>query len=187
MWLTASSLGKPAIDLNSDTEYYRASRVLAVLVNLRPLICKKGCPNIAMTHFTPVSAVAGGVLIGLASALLLLSEGRIAGISGITAGLVRGSESVWRWLFVLGLVLGAVIYGAVGGDLSAIQIHASWPLLVAGGLLVGFGTRLGSGCTSGHGVCGISRFSVRSIVATLVFMVTAGIVVFVTHHLLGGY
>lgn len=139
-----------------------------------------------ITHFTPWSAIAGGALIGLASALLLLAEGRIAGISGITAGLLRRGDAAWRWLFVGGLVVGAILYHLLGGDLSVVRINASTPLLIVAGLLVGFGTRLGGGCTSGHGVCGISRFSLRSLVATMVFMFTGGLVVFLTQHLLGG-
>lgn len=141
-----------------------------------------------MTEFTPWSSLAGGTLIGLASALLLLKEGRVAGISGITAGLLhpQGKEGAWRWLFVIGLVLGTAIFGLMGGGLSGVHIDAGTGVLVAGGLLVGFGTRMGGGCTSGHGVCGIARLSVRSIAATLTFMLAAGIVVFVTRHVIGG-
>lgn len=141
-----------------------------------------------MTDFTPWSALGGGALIGVASALLLLAEGRIAGISGITAGVMRlrQTDAGWRWLFLAGLVLGPVLYGLAGGDLSRVHIDAGTGTLILGGLLVGFGTRLGGGCTSGHGVCGISRFSVRSIVATLLFMGSAGAVVFLVRHVLGG-
>jgi len=141
-----------------------------------------------MTEFTPWSALAGGTLIGLASAVLLLASGRIAGISGITAGLLRpwDGEGTWRWMFIAGLILGSVLYGLFGGDLAAVQIDANTATLIGGGLLVGIGTRLGGGCTSGHGVCGISRLSVRSITATLIFMATAAVVVFVMRHILGG-
>jgi uncharacterized membrane protein YedE/YeeE len=141
-----------------------------------------------MTEFTPWSALAGGTLIGLASAVLLLASGRTAGISGITAGLLRPwhGEGIWRWMFIAGLILGTVLYGLFGGNLAAVQIDANTATLTGGGLLVGIGTRLGGGCTSGHGVCGISRLSVRSITATLIFMTTAAAVVFVTRHVLGG-
>lgn len=141
-----------------------------------------------MTEFTPWSALAGGALIGLASAVLLLAAGRIAGISGITAGLLRPwhGEGIWRWLFIVGLILGTVLYKLFGGNLAAVHIDANTATLIGGGLLVGIGTRLGGGCTSGHGICGISLLSRRSIVATLTFMSTAMVVVFVMRHVLGG-
>ena len=140
-----------------------------------------------MTEFTPWSALAGGALIGLASALLLLAAGRIAGISGITAGLLRPwhGEGIWRWLFIAGLILGTVMYGLFGRNLEAVHIDANNITLIVGGLLVGIGTRLGGGCTSGHGICGISLLSRRSIIATLIFMSTAMVVVFVMRHVLG--
>jgi len=137
-------------------------------------------------NFTPVSGLIGGLLIGLSTVLLILFNGRIAGISGIVGGLLarKGSEIGWRAVFVVGLLLGAFVYMlAIGGALP-VNIQASLPVMVAAGLLVGFGTRLGSGCTSGHGVSGIARFSKRSIVATLMFFVTAIITVFLTHHVL---
>jgi uncharacterized protein len=141
-----------------------------------------------MTEFTPISALAGGALVGLASALLLLAGGRIAGISSITGGVLRleRGDTAWRLAFIIGLMAGVAAYAAAGGPLAEITIEADWATLVVGGLLVGFGTRLGGGCTSGHGVCGISRFSTRSIVATVVFMVVAAATVFVVRHLLGG-
>lgn len=141
-----------------------------------------------MTEFTPVTALAGGALIGLASALLLLAGGRIAGVSSITAGVLRleRGDTGWRLAFVVGLAIGVVAFGAAGGSLADITIEADWVTLVAGGLLVGVGTRLGGGCTSGHGVCGISRFSIRSIVATIVFMAVAALTVFVARHVVGG-
>ena len=141
-----------------------------------------------MANFTPLSAAIGGALIGLSSVLLMLLTGRIAGISGIFAGLlnVRSDDKAWRLAFIAGLVLVPVIAGAIGYGMAAPKLPASWAVIVAAGLLVGFGTRLGSGCTSGHGICGIGRFSVRSIAATIVFMVTAVLTVAVTHHLLGG-
>jgi uncharacterized membrane protein YedE/YeeE len=135
-------------------------------------------------NFTPVSAIVGGALIGLAATLLLWLNGRIAGISGILGGIVDPApgDLAWRVLFLLGLVLGAGAHALVWP--VAVEIDAALPLLVLGGLLVGFGTQLGSGCTSGHGVCGIARLSPRSIVATLVFMLAAGVTVYVMRHVL---
>jgi uncharacterized protein len=137
-------------------------------------------------NFTPISALLGGVLIGTAATLLLLLNGRIAGVSGIAGGLLKAApgDAAWRVLFVLGLVIGAGAYALVSPRPVEIRIAASWPILVLGGLLVGFGTQLGRGCTSGHGVCGIARLSPRSIVATLVFMVTAGVTVFLVRHVI---
>jgi uncharacterized membrane protein YedE/YeeE len=118
--------------------------------------------------------------------LLILLNGRIAGISGIVGGLLakKGSEVGWRAVFIAGLLLGAFIYMLATGGALVINIQASLPVIAIAGLLVGFGTRLGSGCTSGHGIIGIARFSKRSIVATLVFLVAGIITVFLTHHLL---
>ena len=134
-----------------------------------------------MEDFTPLSGLVGGLLIGLSTALLMLLNGRIAGISGIVGGLLdrKASEVGWRAMFAAGLLLGALAYVlAVGGTFS-VKVEASLPVMVAAGLLVGLGTRLGSGCTSGHGVSGIARLSRRSIVATLVFMGAAALTVFV--------
>ena len=141
-----------------------------------------------MSNFTPLSAAIGGALIGLSSVLLMLLTGRIAGISGIFAGLlnVRSEDKAWRIAFIAGLILVPVIAGWIGHGMAAPKLPASWVVIVAAGLLVGFGTRLGDGCTSGHGICGIGRFSVRSIVATIVFMVTAIVTVAITHHVPGG-
>ena len=141
-----------------------------------------------MDDFTPVSGLLGGMMIGLAATLMLLLNGRISGISGIVGGLVspgarKGGEAAWRVAFVAGLVLGPLGYAAAVGALP-VGIEASLPVLVVAGLLVGFGTRLGSGCTSGHGVCGIARLSPRSVVATAVFMVVAALTVFVSRHLI---
>ncbi|MBX6763747.1 MAG: YeeE/YedE family protein [Rubrobacteraceae bacterium] len=138
-----------------------------------------------MGGFTPVSGLLGGILIGISAALLMLFEGRVAGISGIVGGLLRplGWRGGWRAVFVAGLLAGGVIYEVFGGGMR-VQLEASWPAMILAGLLVGFGTRLGSGCTSGHGVCGMARLSRRSISATLVFMVVAVITVFVTRHVL---
>ncbi|MCA1716089.1 MAG: YeeE/YedE family protein [Actinobacteria bacterium] len=139
-----------------------------------------------MEDFTPVSGLIGGLLIGLATALMMLLNGRIAGISGIVGGLLarNGSEVGWRAVFVVGLLLGAFIYMLVTGGALPVRVEASLPIMVVAGLLVGFGTRLGSGCTSGHGVSGIARFSKRSIAATLVFMGVAIITVFLIGHML---
>lgn len=139
-----------------------------------------------MENFTPVSGLIGGLLIGLAAVLMMLLNGKIAGISGIVGGLLarKGSEVGWRAMFIAGLLLGAFIYVLATGGPLPVNIQASLPVVIIAGLLVGFGTRLGSGCTSGHGVVGIARLSKRSIVATVVFFAAAVVTVFVTHHLL---
>ncbi len=139
-----------------------------------------------MENFTPVSGLIGGLLIGLATALLLLLNGRIAGISGIVGGLLarKGSEVGWRAVFVVGLLLGAFAYMLATGGAFPVRVEASLPIMVVAGLLVGFGTRLGSGCTSGHSVSGIARLSRRSIVATQVFMGSGIATVFLTGHML---
>jgi len=139
-----------------------------------------------LENFTPVSGLVGGLLIGLAAALLLLLNGRISGISGIVGGLLvrNSSEAGWRAAFVAGLLLGASAYVLATGEAVLVRMQASLPVLVAAGLLVGFGTRLGSGCTSGHGICGIARLSKRSIAATAMFFGVAILTVFLTHHVL---
>jgi hypothetical protein len=143
-----------------------------------------------MESFTPLASTLGGVLIGLAAVLLLFGLGRVAGISGIFAGFLRPRDSgfTWRAAFLGGLVLGGVIASQLAPELFAITGNAVQPLVVVAlaGLLVGFGTRMGGGCTSGHGVCGISRLSARSMIATATFMATGVITVFVTRHLIGG-
>jgi uncharacterized membrane protein YedE/YeeE len=143
--------------------------------------------SIAWNAFSPVSALAGGALIGAAAALFLVLNGRIAGISGILGGLLRpaAGDISWRVAFVAGLILAPVVF-AVFIALPEVRVDASYPVLVVAGLLVGLGTRYGAGCTSGHGVCGISRLSPRSIVATLAFMAAGFAVVYVVRHLLGG-
>ena len=140
-----------------------------------------------MDNHTPIPAAIGGTLIGLAVALLMLTTGRIAGISGIVDGLIGSADGKgWRAAFVAGLILAPLVAGLVGFTLPMPQMPASWGVIAGAGLLVGFGTRLGGGCTSGHGVCGMARLSRRSIVATLIFMGTAMVVVAIARHGLGG-
>lgn len=138
------------------------------------------------TTFTPVAGLVGGALIGLAAVALMSVLGRIAGVSGIVGGLLDrpAGDSAWRVAFILGLVGGAAAM-RVGGWAQTPEIAAGWPVRIVAGLLVGIGTRIGGGCTSGHGVCGIARLSVRSIVATLVFMIVAVAVVYLRRHALG--
>ena len=142
--------------------------------------------SIAWNHFTPLAALAGGVLIGIAAAMFVLLNGRIAGISGVLGGLLRPvkGDSAWRLAFVLGLVGAPLVY-LLFAALPKPQIDAGYGELILAGLLVGVGTRYGSGCTSGHGVCGLSRLSPRSLVATAAFMGAGFVTVFVTRHLLG--
>lgn len=136
--------------------------------------------------FTPWSALAGGLLIGLAAALLVLLNGRIAGISGIVGGLLRpqAGDLAWRAAFVLGMLLAPAVYTSIT-RLPEMRIDAGYPVLIVAGLLVGAGTRFGAGCTSGHGVCGLSRLSPRSLIATLVYMVAGVATVFIGRHVLG--
>lgn len=140
-----------------------------------------------MEHFTPVSALLGGIMIGLAASALVVVSGRIAGISGILGGLLEGSKSdlLWRIAFLVGLVVGPWLVTLAQERSSEIVMQASSLTLVIAGILVGFGTRLGNGCTSGHGVCGVARASPRSIVATVVFFSVAAITVFIARHVLG--
>ena len=141
-----------------------------------------------MENFSPVSGLVGGLLIGLAASLLILVNGRIAGISGIIGGafVAPKSDRFWRLAFVAGLILGPVLVTATTGFAPNIDISSSTPTVIGAGLLVGFGTRLGSGCTSGHGVCGIARGSPRSMAATAVFFAVAVCTVFVMRHLIDG-
>jgi uncharacterized membrane protein YedE/YeeE len=136
-------------------------------------------------HFTPWTSLAGGVLLGVASGLFILFNGRVLGISGIVGGLVRPKpgDRGWRVSFLLGLIAAPLLWRAAGAPM-VIRIDAGWATLVAAGLLVGVGTRYGSGCTSGHGVCGISRLSPRAFVATLAFMGSGFATVFVIRHLI---
>jgi uncharacterized membrane protein YedE/YeeE len=141
-----------------------------------------------MASFTPVSAAIGGALIGLAAVLLMLLIGRIAGISGILGGCLTlgGGDKGWRIAFIAGLILAPVSAGLAGYPVPLPEMPANWAVIVAAGLLVGIGTRLGGGCTSGHGVCGIARLSARSIAATAIFMAVAIVVVAFTRHVLAG-
>lgn len=142
-----------------------------------------------MSEFTPISALAGGLLIGGAATLLLWLNGRIAGVSSIASGLLaftRG-DVLWRLLFLGGLVAGAGLYYALFGNAPTARPDFPVWLLGVGGVLVGFGTSLGSGCTSGHGVCGLGRLSVRSLVATTIFLVTGIITAVVVRHVFGVY
>ena len=136
--------------------------------------------------FSPASGFLGGMLIGLAAVLLLLANGRIAGVSGIVGGLLsrKRGDIGWRMAFVLGLWLGGLVYWAARGALFEVALQATPAVMIVAGFLVGYGTRLGSGCTSGHGVCGIARFSTRSIVATAVFMASGIATVFVVRHVI---
>lgn len=137
------------------------------------------------THFTPWTALAGGVLLGLASALFVLLNGRILGISGIVGGLLRlrRGDIGWRVVFVLGMLAAPWLYGLLAAPTQP-RIDAGWGMVVLAGLLVGVGTSYGSGCTSGHGVCGLSRMSPRSLVATLAFMGAGFVTVFLIRHAL---
>jgi len=140
--------------------------------------------NWITTPFEPLNGVTGGIFIGLSVVVLLLTLGRIAGISGIAAGALtqRGAEQYWRLAFLIGMLLAAIIYKmSLGGFEVQTQLGSGW--MIIAGLLVGFGTRLGSGCTSGHGVAGLSRLSPRSIVATLTFMAAAAATTNIIRHL----
>ncbi len=141
--------------------------------------------TIDWSSFTPWSSLTGGVLIGIAAAMFALLNGRIAGISGVLGGLLRPAKGdvAWRLTFVLGLVIAPLAY-AVFSDLPRLQIDTGTGALILAGLMVGIGTRYGSGCTSGHGVCGLSRLSPRSLAATLAFMGAGFTTVYVTRHLL---
>lgn len=140
------------------------------------------------TSFTPGLSLLGGALIGLAAAALLLADGKVAGVSGILARCLapQRGDFAWRVAFLCGLPLGATLVIQLTGDAHGFAITQSLPVLVSGGLLVGFGTALGGGCTSGHGVCGLARGSQRSLAATLTFMAAGALTVFAARHLLGG-
>ena len=141
-----------------------------------------------MTNFAPVSGLVGGALIGLAAIILMLSIGRIAGVCGITLNAVTASDAAgrpWRLAFILGLPLGALLVTALGlKDWTGVSFPASLTTTIIAGFIVGVGSTFGSGCTSGHGICGLARFSTRSIVATVTFIATAAATVFVIRHML---
>lgn len=137
-----------------------------------------------MENFTPVSALSGGALIGVSVTLLLLFNGRMTGISGIMKGLFYSpnSEKLWRAAFLGGLILGAFLFNYFVPDFSTPRKNYPLGLLTAGGFLVGFGTRMGNGCTSGHGICGIAHLSLRSILATITFMASGIMTVYIIRH-----
>jgi len=141
-----------------------------------------------MENFTPIASLLGGVLIGLAAIGMLFFTGRISGISGIYGGLLNAErdDTAWRAWFIGGLMAGAVFMAFFHPDTLAITMDKSQLAIIVAGLLVGIGARLGSGCTSGHGVCGVGRLAPRSLVATAVFMTTGALVVFVVNHVFGG-
>jgi uncharacterized membrane protein YedE/YeeE len=141
--------------------------------------------NIDFNHFTPWSALIGGLILGIAAVIFILINGRITGISGILGGLLSPTQGDvwWRVAFIAGLIMAPLIYSLFT---TLIQIDASYPLLIIAGLIVGIGTRYGSGCTSGHGICGISRLSPRSLVATAAFMAAGFITVFIIRHVIAG-
>ena len=141
------------------------------------------------TAFTPWASLAGGVLIGIASVLLMLVLGRIMGATGVLAGLIQpasGQDFAWRAVLLAGMVTGPLLVLAVTGQMPAVEVPVPTLMLVVGGLIVGVGVTYGSGCTSGHGVCGMARLSPRSLVATVTFMLTTGATVFVVRHVIGG-
>ena len=141
------------------------------------------------TVFTPVSATVGGALIGLASAMLMALRGNVLGATGILAAFISPqSKSDWAWraAILAGMITGPLAYLLAVGEMPAIEVPVTKTMMVLGGILVGIGVTYGSGCTSGHGVCGLARFSRRSIVATVTFMATTALTVFVVRHVLGG-
>jgi uncharacterized membrane protein YedE/YeeE len=141
-----------------------------------------------LTIFAPVPGLIGGILIGFSALILMLTIGRIAGISGIVGGALTATgmnERSWRLAFIVGLPLGAILVTALGlKDWSGLAFLATMPMTAVAGLLVGVGTTLGSGCTSGHGICGLARFSMRSVAATATFMATGAATVFIIRHLM---
>jgi uncharacterized protein len=141
-----------------------------------------------MEHFTPLASLVGGMLIGLSASVLLLFNGKIAGISGIVGGLLSPvkHDTLWRAVFVAGLLTGGLLSRLFAPQVFALGISRSAGALILAGVLVGFGTRLGNGCTSGHGVCGLSRFSPRSLIATVIFIATGAVTVYIINHVLAG-
>jgi len=140
-----------------------------------------------VTQFTPWSGLAGGALIGLAAGLMLLLTGRVSGISGIAAGLMTRNvrEAGWRGLFIVGMIASALLFPLLSQQPLPVDLQVGMPLMLIGGFLVGFGTRMGSGCTAGHGICGISRLSKRSLAATVTFFLSAMATVYVVRHVVG--
>ncbi len=143
--------------------------------------------NIDLVHFSPYSSFAGGMLIGIATAILVLFNGRIAGVSGILGQALNGGivrDNLWRIAFVMGIIAAPALWQIWVGEIEiVIQTNALW--LMIAGLLVGVGTSYGSGCTSGHGICGLSRLSMRSLIATLSFMISGMVTVYIMRHILG--
>ncbi|MFM1955282.1 MAG: hypothetical protein RIR20_102 [Pseudomonadota bacterium] len=143
--------------------------------------------NIDLSHFTPYASFAGGILIGIAAAILILFNGRIAGVSGILGQALNGGivrDNLWRIAFVMGIIAAPALWQIWVGEIEiSIETNALW--LIIAGLFVGVGTSYGSGCTSGHGICGLSRFSMRSVIATLSFMLTGMVTVYMMRHILG--
>jgi len=141
------------------------------------------------TEFTPWMSLGGGILIGLAATLLMLVQGRIFGATGVLAGLVQPtsrSDFTWRAVLLVGMVSGPLVILALTGAMPTVTVPVSNTMLIVGGLIVGIGGTFGSGCTSGHGVCGMARLSPRSLAATLTFMATTGVTVYVVRHVIGG-
>lgn len=141
------------------------------------------------TAFTPFASFGGGVLIGLAATVLMLTLGRVMGATGILAGLLKpasGDDFAWRAALLAGMVSGPIVVLLVTGQMPAVQVPVSVPMMLIGGFLVGVGVTYGAGCTSGHGVCGMARLSPRSFVATLTFMAVTFVTVFIMQHVLGG-
>ena len=137
-----------------------------------------------MDNFTPISATIGGIMIGLSAVWLMASAGRIAGISGILGGALKGTsgDKLWRWTFLTGLLLGPLAVALFRPDFLKAEFPVTGPLLILGGVCVGVGTQFGNGCTSGHGVCGNARLSMRSFIATITFMATGIATVFLVRH-----
>ena len=141
------------------------------------------------TAFTPIASLAGGVLIGIASTLLMLTLGRVMGATGVLAGLVQPASSqdfAWRAALLAGMVSGPALVWLMSGEMPAVDVPISKVALIVGGLIVGVGVTYGSGCTSGHGVCGMARLSPRSIAATVTFMIFTGVTVYLVRHVFGG-
>lgn len=141
-----------------------------------------------MENFTPIASLIGGIIIGASALGLMAFNGQVAGITGVTRGVLqpKGGDVAWRIAFLAGLIVGPAVYQAITGNMISPTITKSVPVLVIGGLMVGFGTTMGSGCTSGHGVCGLGRLSIRSLAATMTFMVTAVATVYIARHVVGG-